>query len=102
MFAEIFIRRPKFAFVLSLVTVLVGTLCLFRLPIAEYPEIAPERDGMEFLGLRDSEGPFCGPKGRGSSGQYRHAPTSIRLEPMRPSPPTERMATSVTGSSSGW
>ena len=41
MFAEIFIRRPKFAFVLSLVTVLVGGLCLYRLPIAEYPEIAP-------------------------------------------------------------
>ena len=41
MFAELFIRRPKFAFVISLVTVLVGTLCLLRLPIAEYPEIAP-------------------------------------------------------------
>ena len=41
MFAEIFIKRPKFAFVISIVTVLVGTICLFRLPIAEYPEIAP-------------------------------------------------------------
>ncbi len=41
MFAEFFIRRPKFAFVLSLVTVLVGILCMLRLPIAEYPEIAP-------------------------------------------------------------
>ena len=41
MFAEIFIERPKFAFVLSVVTVLVGTICLFQLPIAEYPEIAP-------------------------------------------------------------
>lgn len=41
MFAEIFIRRPKFAFVLSIVTSLVGLLCMFRLPIAEYPEIAP-------------------------------------------------------------
>ncbi len=41
MFSEIFIRRPKFAFVLSILTVLVGSLCLTRLPIAEYPEIAP-------------------------------------------------------------
>lgn len=41
MFAEIFIKRPKFAFVISIVTVLVGTICLIRLPIAEYPEIAP-------------------------------------------------------------
>ena len=41
MFAEIFIRRPKFAFVMSVVTVLVGSICLWQLPIAEYPEIAP-------------------------------------------------------------
>ncbi|MDD3154110.1 MAG: efflux RND transporter permease subunit [Victivallaceae bacterium] len=41
MFSEIFIRRPKFAFVLSIVTLLVGTICLFQLPISEYPEIAP-------------------------------------------------------------
>ncbi len=41
MFAEIFIRRPKFAFVISIVTALVGIICLFKLPIAEYPEIAP-------------------------------------------------------------
>lgn len=41
MFTDIFIRRPKFAFVISIVTALVGTLCLLRLPIAEYPEIAP-------------------------------------------------------------
>ncbi len=41
MFAEFFINRPKFAFVISIVTVLVGVICLFQLPIAEYPEIAP-------------------------------------------------------------
>ena len=41
MFARIFIDRPKFAFVLSIVTAIVGTVCLTRLPIAEYPEIAP-------------------------------------------------------------
>lgn len=41
MLAGLFIRRPKLAFVLSLVVSLVGAICLFRLPIAEYPEIAP-------------------------------------------------------------
>ena len=41
MFTDIFIHRPKFAFVISIVTALVGTLCLLSLPIAEYPEIAP-------------------------------------------------------------
>src|SRR5574344_1651914 len=41
MFAEIVIRRPKFALVISIVTALVGAICLTRLPIAEYPEIAP-------------------------------------------------------------
>ena len=41
MFAAFFIDRPKFAFVISIVTALVGCICLFKLPIAEYPEIAP-------------------------------------------------------------
>ncbi len=41
MFAAFFIDRPKFAFVISIVTVLIGLICLWKLPIAEYPEIAP-------------------------------------------------------------
>lgn len=41
MFSLIFIDRPKLAMVISIVTVLAGTLCMFKLPIAEYPEIAP-------------------------------------------------------------
>ncbi len=41
MIAEFFTRRPKFAFVLAIVTSIAGLICLFRLPIAEYPEIAP-------------------------------------------------------------
>ncbi|MBR7121802.1 MAG: efflux RND transporter permease subunit [Lentisphaeria bacterium] len=44
MFAEFFIQRPKFAFVLSIITVIVGIICLTELPIAEYPEIAPPTD----------------------------------------------------------
>lgn len=39
--AHFFIRRPIFAAVLSLVIVLVGTIAMFRLPVAQYPEIAP-------------------------------------------------------------
>ena len=41
MFSDIFIRRPKFAIVISLFFVLAGLVCMFRLPIAEYPEISP-------------------------------------------------------------
>ena len=41
MFSQIFIERPKLAMVFSIVTIIAGTLCIFRAPIAEYPEIAP-------------------------------------------------------------
>jgi len=41
MFSQIFIDRPKLAMVVSIVTVIAGSLCLFNAPIAEYPEIAP-------------------------------------------------------------
>jgi len=41
MFSKIFIDRPRFAIVISLILVLAGVISLFKLPIAEYPEIAP-------------------------------------------------------------
>ena len=41
MFSDIFIHRPRFALVISLFLMLGGILCLFRLPIAEYPQISP-------------------------------------------------------------
>lgn len=41
MFSEFFIRRPIFATVISIVTVVVGMVGLFSLPIARYPDIAP-------------------------------------------------------------
>lgn len=41
MFSKIFIDRPKLALVISIVISLIGTLCIFRIPIAEYPEVAP-------------------------------------------------------------
>jgi multidrug efflux pump len=41
MFSHIFIDRPIFATVLSIVIVIVGTVALLKLPIAQYPEVAP-------------------------------------------------------------
>ena len=41
MFSQIFIDRPKLAFVISIVMMLSGIISLTKLPIAEYPEIAP-------------------------------------------------------------
>ena len=41
MFSDIFIRRPRFALVISLFIMLGGILCMFRLPIAEYPQVSP-------------------------------------------------------------
>ncbi|HEX3357042.1 MAG TPA: multidrug efflux RND transporter permease subunit [Tepidisphaeraceae bacterium] len=40
-FAHFFIERPVFAGVLSIVTIIVGAIAIFILPIAQYPEIAP-------------------------------------------------------------
>ena len=40
-FAHFFVERPIFATVLSLVLVIVGLIAFDRLPVAQYPEIAP-------------------------------------------------------------
>ncbi|HTD85171.1 MAG TPA: efflux RND transporter permease subunit, partial [Candidatus Binatia bacterium] len=40
-FAHFFIHRPIFAAVLSIVIVVIGLLAMFKLPIAQYPEVAP-------------------------------------------------------------
>ncbi len=41
MFSKFFINRPIAASVLSIVTVLGGLIAVFKLPIAQYPEITP-------------------------------------------------------------
>jgi len=41
MFSAFFIRRPKFAIVISLFFMLAGIICVGKLPIAEYPEVSP-------------------------------------------------------------
>ncbi len=43
MFSRIFIERPRLAMVISLVLTLAGLISLNRLPVAEYPEIAPPK-----------------------------------------------------------
>ena len=40
-FSDFFIRRPIFAIVLSVLIVIAGALALFRLPLSEYPRVAP-------------------------------------------------------------
>jgi multidrug efflux pump subunit AcrB len=40
-FSAFFINRPIFASVLSIVIVLAGSIALFTLPVAQYPEITP-------------------------------------------------------------
>ena len=40
-FSSFFINRPIFASVLSIVIVLAGSIALFTLPVAQYPEITP-------------------------------------------------------------
>jgi hydrophobe/amphiphile efflux-1 (HAE1) family protein len=39
--SRFFIDRPRFAAVLSIMIFLVGAISIFRLPISEYPEVAP-------------------------------------------------------------
>ena len=40
-FSHFFIDRPIFAAVISIIFVIVGVVSVDRLPIAQYPEIAP-------------------------------------------------------------
>jgi len=41
MISAFFIERPIFANVIALITVIIGALCLYILPVAQYPEIVP-------------------------------------------------------------
>src|SRR6202158_366466 len=40
-FSQFFINRPIFAVVLSLLTLVAGSLALLRLPVSEYPSVVP-------------------------------------------------------------
>ena len=41
MLARFFIDRPIFAWVISIIILMAGTICVYILPVAQYPEIAP-------------------------------------------------------------
>ncbi len=41
MIADVFIKRPVTAIVISLVLLMVGTICILNLPVGQYPEITP-------------------------------------------------------------
>lgn len=41
MFSRFFIQRPIFATVIAILMVIAGALCVFTLPIAQYPDITP-------------------------------------------------------------
>ena len=41
MFSQVFVERPIFAMVLSIVIVLTGLAALVKLPVSRYPEITP-------------------------------------------------------------
>lgn len=41
MFSKTFIDKPKLSMVISIMIILAGVLCITRIPVAEYPEIAP-------------------------------------------------------------
>lgn len=41
MLSRFFIQRPKFALVISIILTLSGSIALFSLPVAEYPQISP-------------------------------------------------------------
>jgi HAE1 family hydrophobic/amphiphilic exporter-1 len=41
MISAFFIERPIFANVIALITVIIGGVCLYILPVAQYPEIVP-------------------------------------------------------------
>ena len=41
MFSEFFIKRPRFAVVISLILLIAGGICAYSLPVRQYPEVAP-------------------------------------------------------------
>src|SRR5258708_13722295 len=41
MISKFFIERPVLANVLAILMVVIGAVCLFRLPVAQYPNVVP-------------------------------------------------------------
>src|SRR6185295_7200003 len=45
--SSVFIRRPRLAFVISTVITLAGVIALGALPVAQFPDIVPQVNGVE-------------------------------------------------------
>src|SRR5580704_14608420 len=43
MISAVFIRRPRLAIVIAIVTTLAGAIALTRIPVAQFPDIVPPR-----------------------------------------------------------
>lgn len=41
MISQFFIERPIFANVIAFITIIIGLVCLYQLPVAQYPQIVP-------------------------------------------------------------
>ena len=40
-FSRIFVERPRFAMVISIVLTMAGAMAIFKLPISQYPRLTP-------------------------------------------------------------
>ena len=40
-FSRVFIERPRFAMVISIVLTLAGVMAIYTLPISQYPQLTP-------------------------------------------------------------
>ena len=43
MISAVFIRRPRLAIVIAIVTTIAGAIALTRIPVAQFPDIVPPR-----------------------------------------------------------
>jgi HAE1 family hydrophobic/amphiphilic exporter-1 len=41
MISKFFIDRPIFANVIAIIFIIIGFVCLYRLPVSQYPDIVP-------------------------------------------------------------
>ncbi len=41
MISQFFIERPIFANVIAIITVIIGLVCFYVLPVAQYPPVVP-------------------------------------------------------------
>src|SRR5436190_16457836 len=49
MISDVFIDRPRFAFVISIVITLAGLLAMFAIPVAQFPDIVPPQVSLTTL-----------------------------------------------------